>query len=79
MDKTVDVMIPVDPETAKQLTTAASREAVGRYLSKLLKREHLNELLAEAIGEAKHEARANGLTDDEIDAELAAWRAERLG
>jgi asparaginyl-tRNA synthetase len=35
------------------------------------------DVLAEAIAEAKREARAHGLTDEEIDAELDAWRAEQ--
>jgi hypothetical protein len=34
-------------------------------------------VLAEAIADLKQEAHANGLTDADIDAELAAWRAER--
>jgi hypothetical protein len=29
------------------------------------------------IAEVKREARAHGLTDEEIDAELDEWRAER--
>ncbi len=37
MDSTVDVMIPVDAEAAKALESPARREAVGRYLSGLLK------------------------------------------
>jgi len=37
MDDTVDVTIPVDAETAKALESLARREAVGRYLSNLLK------------------------------------------
>jgi hypothetical protein len=40
---------------------------------------HLRDLLAEAIAAAKQEARANGLTDADIDAELADWRAEPRG
>ena len=32
--------------------------------------------LPEAIADLKREARANGLTDAEIDAELEAWRNE---
>jgi hypothetical protein len=34
----------------------------------------VREVLAEAIADAKREARAKGLTDEEIDAELEAWR-----
>ena len=32
--------------------------------------------LPEAIADLKREARANGLTDAEVDAELEAWRKE---
>ena len=39
MDNTVDVMIPVDVEAAKALESPARREAVGRYVSSLLKGE----------------------------------------
>jgi hypothetical protein len=53
------------------------REAAGRVLSGLLKGGRVRDVLAEAIADVKLEARANGLTDEDIDAELAAWRAER--
>lgn len=77
MDSTVDVTIPVEPEAAKALESPARREAVGRYLSGLLKEGHIPAALAAAIADAKREARARGLTDEGIDAELEAWRAER--
>lgn len=73
MDSTVDVTLPVDAEAAKALNSPARREAAGRYLSGLLKDGRVGEVLAEA----KREARASGLTDQDIDAELEAWRAER--
>jgi hypothetical protein len=76
MDNTVDVMIPVDAEAAKALESSARREAVGRYVSALLKGGRARDVLAEAIAEAKREARARGLKDEEIDAELDEWRAE---
>ena len=77
MDNAVDVVIPVDAETAKALENPARREAVGRYLSSLLKGGRARDVLAEAIAEAKREARTHGLTDEAIDAELDQWRAER--
>lgn len=77
MGDLVDVTIPVEAEAAKQLDTPARREAVGRYVSGLLKGGRARDLLAEAIAELKKEARSNGLTDEEIDAELKAWRLER--
>ena len=77
MDNTVEVTIPVDVEAAKALESPARREAVGRYLSGLLKGGRLRDVPAEAIAEAKCEAREHGLTDEGIDAELDEWRAER--
>lgn len=77
MSKTVDVTIPVDAEAARVLENPARREAVGRYLSEFLKSGRVRDVLAEAIADAKREARASGLTDEEIDAELDAWRAGR--
>jgi len=72
MDTTVDTL-PVDAEAAKALDSPARREAAGRYLSSLLKSGRVRDVLAEAIADAKREARASGLTDDDIDAELEAW------
>jgi hypothetical protein len=77
MDTTVDVTLPVDAEAAKALDSPARRAAAGRYLSGLLKGRRVPSALAEAIADAKREARASGLTDEDIDAELEAWRAER--
>jgi hypothetical protein len=77
MDNTVDVSIPVDAEAARALESPARREAAGRYLSSLLKGGRVGDILAAAIADAKREARAHGLTDADIDAELEAWRTER--
>jgi len=77
MSRMVPIEIPVDEQAAKALQSPARREAVGRYVSWLLRSERAPILLAEAIVEAKGEARAAGLTDAEIDAELDAWKAER--
>jgi hypothetical protein len=77
MDTTVEVTLPVDAEAAKALNSPARREAAGRYLSGLLTGGRVHVVLAEAIAEAKREVRASGLTDEDIDAELEAWRGER--
>ena len=79
MSGMVDVTIPVDPGLANALDTPLLREAAGRVLSNLLNRCHITDLLAEAIDDLKQEARANGLTDERVDAEVAAWRSERQG
>lgn len=77
MGNTVEVTIPVDVEAAQALKNPARREAAGRYLSGLLKGGRARDILEEAIAEAKREARTRGLTDEDIDAELEVWRAER--
>jgi hypothetical protein len=77
MGKTVDVTIPVDPEAAAALADARSREAVGRLVSRVLRPRSGPSPLAEAIAEIKADARAAGLTDADIDAELAAYNSER--
>jgi hypothetical protein len=77
MDTTVEVTLPLDAEAAKALDSPARREAAGRYLSGLLTGGRVRDVLSEAIAEAKREARANGLMDEDIDAELEVWRGER--
>jgi hypothetical protein len=77
MDGTVEVMIPVDPEAAAALADARNREAVGRLVSRVLRPRSGPSPLARAIADLKAEARAAGLSDADIDAELATYNAER--
>jgi hypothetical protein len=77
MDKTVYETIPVEPEAAAALVDARNREAVGRLVSRVLRPRAGPSALAEAIAELKDYARAAGLTNADIDAELAAYNAER--
>jgi len=77
MDTSIDVTIPIEPEAAAALTDPRNREAVGRLISRVLRPHSGPSALARAITELKLEARAAGLTDAEIDAELAAYNAER--
>ena len=77
MDKTVDVTIPVEPEAAAALSDARNREAVGRLVSRVLRPAAGPTPLAQAIAEMKADARAACLSDADIDAELAAYNAER--
>jgi len=77
MDKTVDVTIPVEPEAAAALADARNREAVGRLVSRVLRPRAGPSPLGQAIAELKAEARAADLSDADIDAELAAYNAER--
>ena len=77
MGNAVNVLIPVDAEAARALENPALREAAGQYLSSLLKEGHLGDILANAIAAIKAEAHANGLTNDDIDAEVRLWSVER--
>src|SRR5215469_16862298 len=77
MDETVEVTIPVEPEAAAALADARNREAVGRLVSRVLRPRAGPSPLAQAIAQLKAEARAVGLSDADIDAELVAYNAER--
>ena len=79
MDDTVDVTIPVDPAAAAALTDARNRKAVGQLVSRVLRPRSGPTPLAQAIAEMKVAARAAGLTDADVDAELAAYNAQRRG
>ena len=76
MDDTVDVTIPVEPEAAATLADVRNREAVGRLVSRVLRPRSGPSPLAQAIAALKADARAAGLSDTDIDAELAAYNAE---
>ena len=77
MDNAIEVPIPVEPEAAAALVDARNRAAIGRLVSRVLRPRSGPSALAQAIAELKAEARASSLTDADIDAELAAYNAER--
>jgi hypothetical protein len=77
MENTIDVVIPIDAAAAPALDDLRNREAVGRLVSRVLRPRAGPSPLALAIAEMKANARKAGLTDEEIDAELAAYNAER--
>lgn len=68
----MDVIIPVEPEAAAALSNARNREAMGRLMSRVLNPRVGRTPLAEAIAALKADVRMAGLTDAEIDVELAA-------
>ncbi len=76
MDTTIDVTIPIDPAVAAPLANPRNRAAIGRLVTRVLRPRSGPSPLAQAIADLKAEARASGLTDDDIDAELAAYNAE---
>jgi hypothetical protein len=78
MADTVLVQIPVSREAASALADEGRREKIGKLVSNMLRPgSAADDPLKALIAELKIEARAGGLTDEEIDAELAAYNAER--
>jgi hypothetical protein len=78
MDDSVRVEIEVTPEAASLLQDETRRRSVGRMVSELVARKQLDRHpLRRLFAEIKKDARANGLTDEEVDAELKRHRAER--
>ena len=77
MPDTVPVTIEVDAAAAAALADSRTRAAMGRLVSRVLRPPSGPSELAQAIAEAKAEARAAGLTDADIEAELGAYNAER--
>ena len=75
----VDVTIPVEPEAAAALLDPRNREAIGRLVSRVLRPHPGPTPLAQALAELKADARTFGLTDADIDAELAAYNTEHRG
>ena len=78
MPDTVLVSLPLSREAAAALGSAEQQERVGRLLSDLVRPSSPEtDPLATIIAELKATVRADGLSDEEIDAELAAYNAER--
>jgi hypothetical protein len=78
MDDIVMVSIPVSAEAAEALADEARRERVGKLVSEMLRpTSPETDPLAALIREVKASARSAGLTDEEIDAEIDAYNAER--
>ena len=78
MDDSVRIEIEVTPEAASLLQDETRRRSVGRMVSELVGRKPLDRHpLHRLFAEIKNDARADGLTDEEIDAELKRHRAER--
>lgn len=75
---TVDVSIPIDAAVAAQLEDSAKRALAGRLVSRMLQPASV-ERLFEVMDAMSDEAKRRGLTDEILEAELAAYNAERRG
>ena len=79
MNKIVPVEIPVDEAAAEALQDADRRARVGRLVSQVSRLYQGPDSLAAVLARTSRAAQAAGLTDAEIDAELAAYNAEHRG
>ena len=78
MADTVMIEIPVTPEAAEALGDPERRQRVGKLVSSILRPQSQgDDPLAAIFATIKSAARDDGLTDEEIEAELAAYNAER--
>ena len=77
LESMVNITLPVDEAVAAALATPAQLLAAGRYLSEIVRGQNPRFKLIEAMVLLGQEAQANGITDEIVDAELKAWRAER--
>ena len=78
MADTVMVEIPVTPQAVEALCDPKRRERIGKLVSDMLRlRSPGEDPLAAIFASIKNAVRADGLTDEEIESELAAYNAER--
>ena len=76
MADTVPVTIEVEPAAAAVLGDQAKRAWVGRIVSRMLQPASVDRLF-EVMDAISAEARRRGLTNEMLEAELAAYNAER--
>lgn len=76
MNQASKIEIPVEAATAAALSDTRRREAVGRLVDRLV-HPGADDPLAALLERTAAEAREAGLTEVEIEAELAAYNAER--
>jgi hypothetical protein len=74
--RTVPVTPEIDPAAAAVLGDDAKRASVGRIVSRMLEPASVDRLF-EVMDAISAEARELGLTDEILEAELAAYNAER--
>ena len=77
MNQVAKIEIPVEAETAAALSDARRREAVGRLVDRMVRPTRDDDPLAAVLEATARQAREECLTDEQIDAELAAYNAER--
>jgi hypothetical protein len=74
--RTVPVTLDIDAGVAPALDNALTRSMAGRLVSRMLEPASVDRLF-EVMDAISAEARERGLTDEILEAELAAYNAER--
>jgi hypothetical protein len=77
MNEVVRIGIPVEPETARALGDPRRIQAIGRLVDRMVHPARGDDPLVTVLEATRRAAREAGLTDKDIDDELAAYRAER--
>lgn len=77
--RTAKVEIAVTPSAAEMLEDENRRESIGELISALAEEDKVEraERLMKTLRDIGERARAAGLTDEIVDAELAAHKSER--
>lgn len=78
MNQVSKIEVPVEEATASALSDQRRLQAVGRLVDRLV-RPGVDDPLIALFELTAAKAHAAGLSDAEIDAELAAYNAERRG
>ena len=76
MNQVRSIEIPVEETTAAALSDGRRLEAIGRLVDRLV-RPGVDDPLIALFERTAVEAKASGLTEADIEAELAAYNAER--
>ena len=79
MNEVVKIEIPIDAAAAPALQDAVSRARIGQLVSKIAWLYQGKDPLAAVFERTSQAAAKAGLTDSDIDAELAAYKAEHRG
>lgn len=77
MNQVTTIQITVEPDTAQALTDQHRLAAVGRLIDRIVHPTRGDDPLAAVLDATARAAQDAGLTDEEIDAELTAYNAER--
>lgn len=78
MNQVFKIEIPVEAATAAALLEPRRLEAVGRLVDRLVQ-PGIDDPLIALFQETSAEAKKIGLTEEDINMELAAYKAERRG